>query len=267
MGCRALFQGNLPNPGIEPTSLASPASAGRFFTTAPSEKPSLKTDLRISKGLVKEAGLGILRAGLHPNVPLDVCTLGGKLFYCLCTRYSVTIPHEEICKDRMSQLIWKYLTRDLSITKCWEKSSFPCSGNTAPNMVNLWYDAISLSPEIAICSMLVICQPRRAWTSHASGRHTPKCAWGFSRLVIPHPTRSTEPNKELPLQFPWREKQRFPSYQKHFFFTSLANPTEHAFLRVSAKEVLGEAHWLKPPTLARHNSNHLQELLYDRRSW
>ena len=25
--------GNLPNPGIEPTSLASPALAGRFFTT------------------------------------------------------------------------------------------------------------------------------------------------------------------------------------------------------------------------------------------
>ena len=25
--------GNLPDPGIKPTSLASPASAGRFFTT------------------------------------------------------------------------------------------------------------------------------------------------------------------------------------------------------------------------------------------
>ena len=31
--------------------------------------------------------------------------------------------------------------------------------------------------------------------------------------------------------------------------------------------VLGEAHWLKPPTLARHHSNHLHELFYDRRSW
>ena len=27
--------GDLPNPGIEPASLASPALAGRFFTTAP----------------------------------------------------------------------------------------------------------------------------------------------------------------------------------------------------------------------------------------
>ena len=31
--------GGLPNPGIEPASLASPALAGRIFTTAPSEKP------------------------------------------------------------------------------------------------------------------------------------------------------------------------------------------------------------------------------------
>ena len=49
----------------------------------------------VSKGLVKEAGLGILRAGLHPNVPFDVCTLGGKLFYSLCTKnIVVAIPHE-----------------------------------------------------------------------------------------------------------------------------------------------------------------------------
>ena len=31
-------------------------------------------------------------------------------------------------------------------------------------------------------------------------------------------------------------------------------------------KVLGEAHWLKPSTLARHHSNHLHELFYDRRS-
>ena len=28
-----------------------------------------------------------------------------------------------------------------------------------------------------------------------------------------------------------------------------------------------EAHWLKPPTLARHHSNHLRELFHERRSW
>ena len=31
--------GDLPDPGIEPTSLASPALAGRFFTIASPEKP------------------------------------------------------------------------------------------------------------------------------------------------------------------------------------------------------------------------------------
>ena len=29
--CYALLQGNLPDPGIEPLSLTSPALAGRFF--------------------------------------------------------------------------------------------------------------------------------------------------------------------------------------------------------------------------------------------
>jgi len=31
--------GDLPDPGIEPMSLASPALAGRFFTTSPTGKP------------------------------------------------------------------------------------------------------------------------------------------------------------------------------------------------------------------------------------
>ena len=39
VSCHALLQG-LPNPGVEPTSLMSPALAGGFFTTVPPEKPS-----------------------------------------------------------------------------------------------------------------------------------------------------------------------------------------------------------------------------------
>jgi len=31
--------GDLPNPGIKPASVAFPALAGRFFTTAPPGKP------------------------------------------------------------------------------------------------------------------------------------------------------------------------------------------------------------------------------------
>ena len=34
VGCHALFQGNFPDPGIEPASLMSPALAGRFFGTS-----------------------------------------------------------------------------------------------------------------------------------------------------------------------------------------------------------------------------------------
>ena len=34
VGCHFLLQGNLPDPGIEPMSLVSPALAGRFFTTS-----------------------------------------------------------------------------------------------------------------------------------------------------------------------------------------------------------------------------------------
>jgi len=34
--------GDLPDPGIEPMSLVSPALAGRFFTTAPPGKPKLR---------------------------------------------------------------------------------------------------------------------------------------------------------------------------------------------------------------------------------
>ena len=32
---------NIPDPGIQPVTLASPALSGRFFTTVPPEKPTL----------------------------------------------------------------------------------------------------------------------------------------------------------------------------------------------------------------------------------
>ena len=34
VGCHALLQRNLPNPGIKPTSLMPPVLAGGFFTTS-----------------------------------------------------------------------------------------------------------------------------------------------------------------------------------------------------------------------------------------
>ena len=42
VGCHFLQPGDLLNPGIEPKSLASPALAGRFFTTVPPGKHNIK---------------------------------------------------------------------------------------------------------------------------------------------------------------------------------------------------------------------------------
>ena len=46
-----------------------------------------------------------------------------------------------------------------------------------------------------------------------------------------------------------------------------SNRKKSNFPGISRFLLLGEAHWLKLPTLARHHSNHLHELLYNRRSW
>jgi len=46
------------------------------------------------------------------------------------------------------------------------------------------------------------------------------------------------------------------------------HPNSHILsMKSLSGELLGEAHCLKPPTLARHHSNHLHELFYDSRSW
>ena len=39
VGCHFLLQGDLPNPGIEPTVSCGSSTAGRFFTTEPPGKP------------------------------------------------------------------------------------------------------------------------------------------------------------------------------------------------------------------------------------
>ena len=47
--------GDLPDPGIKPASLASPALAGRFLTTEPQGSPHLVTEggLRVVEGFSK----------------------------------------------------------------------------------------------------------------------------------------------------------------------------------------------------------------------
>ena len=42
-GCHFLLQGDLPDPGIKPTSLPSPALAGRFLITSATREAQFTT--------------------------------------------------------------------------------------------------------------------------------------------------------------------------------------------------------------------------------
>ena len=50
VGCHFLLQGDLSDPGIEPTSLASPALAGRFFTSSTTWEARFPTSLGKNQG-------------------------------------------------------------------------------------------------------------------------------------------------------------------------------------------------------------------------
>ena len=50
-GCHFLLQGGLPNPGSEPTSLASPTLTGEFFTTEPLGSPQWNITTTTTKSL------------------------------------------------------------------------------------------------------------------------------------------------------------------------------------------------------------------------
>ena len=58
----------LPNPGIKPTSLASPALAGRFFTTLPPGKPGayIWVSVQLSRSVVSNS---LHPHGLQPTRP------------------------------------------------------------------------------------------------------------------------------------------------------------------------------------------------------
>ena len=50
IGCHFILQGNLPDSGMEPESLAPPALASKFFSTAPPGKPHVGVESRNYKG-------------------------------------------------------------------------------------------------------------------------------------------------------------------------------------------------------------------------
>ena len=53
-GLPFLPPGDLPDPGMEPTSLAFPALAGRFFTTAPAGKLSFQRENNLNGNRYQE---------------------------------------------------------------------------------------------------------------------------------------------------------------------------------------------------------------------
>ena len=64
LGCRFLLQGNLPNPGIKPASLVSPALAGGFFTNCATQEASLEGENRSQlSGLTEPSSLMDLAQG------------------------------------------------------------------------------------------------------------------------------------------------------------------------------------------------------------
>ena len=64
-----------------------------------------------------------------------------------------------------------------------------------------------------------------------------------------------------------REKIIFPPLHSDRFQQGLLPLHWVLILAPYVVFLLEEARWLKPPTLARHHSNHLHELFYGRRSW
>ena len=65
--------GDLPNPGIEPMSLACLGLAGRFFTTVPSGKPEYINSVQFSHSVVSDLlwphGLQDTRLQIHHQLP------------------------------------------------------------------------------------------------------------------------------------------------------------------------------------------------------
>ena len=59
--------GDLPNPGIEPVSLMSPALAGRFFTTSTIWEAPIKYG-QVSKYMSQTCCMGEARVGFNDSV-------------------------------------------------------------------------------------------------------------------------------------------------------------------------------------------------------
>ena len=76
-------------------------------------------------------------------------------------------------------------------------------------------------------------------------------------ITIPHNSARLYSGQMLPPFYGWDSRGDMTASDPFFVVEQMSG-------RAST---IGGAHWLKPPTLARHRSNHLHELFYNRRSW
>ena len=72
------ISGNLPNPGIKPKSLLSPALAGRFFTTSTTREAPSQIPLVSAKNDIRKSGGKILLVAFFPP-PLEKSLAVGSL--------------------------------------------------------------------------------------------------------------------------------------------------------------------------------------------
>ena len=88
--------GDLPNPGIEPESLASPALAGGVFTAESSGKPSCALAMYNGSNSCSDAFSGIGRGGLsrHRSLPHSLNVFPG-------IRDSFSGALEANCEERL----------------------------------------------------------------------------------------------------------------------------------------------------------------------
>ena len=118
VGCHFLLQGNLPNWGIEPTSLASPALAGRFFATCATcviMLDRINTFFAVSLHPLPNPGLMYL-------VFVDSLGRIGSVYdgFCFLTSFSESMPPMHISLIAFSKLYWDHAFIYLNYPLGWE---------------------------------------------------------------------------------------------------------------------------------------------------
>ena len=109
--------GDLPNQGIEPASLVSPALAGRFFTTVPPGKPLINPSEQL-KSLATLTGSHLLSLKVPaPFLFLSLCKKNKTKFY----EKVKTTTKRKIC------LIEKALQSEDSSSSKWQWSFESCT--------------------------------------------------------------------------------------------------------------------------------------------